>query len=314
MKIINKIIITLFLLAFASQGLVADYIHLTNTSGKSIEVKIFSINEGKVKLQIRGDYKTYDYPLTQLDSASQTLVQELLNPKPVNTVELDPNHEYDIDLVSEYRKLKLNKRKQGTRGTVYVLSFTTILDYTFAKHGSRDPISPEFLIWAGHESSGRSTDEDDTWYSEIKKSLQTYGIVTEKDFRYNSRGYKPSVIPDTELIEIAKQNLEILNNANLKIIAMHNSKTKTKGLEDEHIKQIIQLLDKGIPVTLGSSPPTSIFGYKGTGTNDKKGVFLAINAGNKTDRKLSYEYMKTVPHAVFYVEIDPDATIKLISK
>jgi hypothetical protein len=316
MRIIHKITITLLLLVFTSPALIADYVNITNTKGKTIEVKIFSLTEDKVKLQIRGDYKIHNYPLAQLDITSQNLVKNLMEPTLVNT-EVDTKNKidriYNIDLVSKYRDLKLKRRKRRNRGTTNVLSFTHILDYTLAKAGSDEMISPEFLIWAGHEHSGRTTTQDDSWYGEIITSMPTYGIVTEKDFPYKSK-YDSNALPNEKLIKIAEKNLEILNNANFKIRCIINPTEKTYGLEDKYIEQIIQLLDKGIPVTLGSRPSISIFGYKGKGAKDKHGVFLTMDTGNKNTKRVNYEYMKTVPYSAFYIEIDPNAKINLISK
>jgi hypothetical protein len=320
-----RIGLTIFLLIFASQGLIADYIHLTNTSGKSIEVEIFSIDEGKVKLQIRGDYKTYNYPLTQLDSASQTLVTELMNPKSIiapnkpesKTITPEgPNRKYDIELITEYRNLHLKRRDQGSRHASVIFSFAHILDYTLAKAGSEDIISTEFLNWACKKQSIRN--KDNTLFLTIGETIEKYGILIEKDYRYNSNKYSPNRKPKEDIIEIGKQNLEKLKTIEfeVKCIIQKSQPTGGPGLENKHIEQIIQLLENKTPVALniGYTKSVSIFGYKGKGPKDKKGKFLIIDSRENNIKELSYQEVKTITTGVYYIKVKPHATINLISK
>jgi hypothetical protein len=309
-----RIGLTIFLLIFTSQGLIADYITLTNKKGQNLEVKVLSIYEGNVKLQKRGDYKTYNYPLIQLNPTSQTLVQELMTPPPKHVNEpLTPKKKsrYRIDLIEKY---DLERRQQGTRGTCTLFAFAHMLDYTLSNAGSNEIVSTEFLNWACRQENGR-TPRDGAFFPEVREAIENYGIVIEEDFPYDPNDYDPDLNPNADLLKIAEKNLEKLNTIDYKVKCIVQTNRSTgPGLETQYIEEIIQLLGRGTPVGLGGDHCIAVFGYKGKGSEDKNGIFLILDSNGRNQKELSYKYMTEVASSAYYIEINPSAKINLLTK
>ncbi len=53
---------------------------ITNTDGKAIEVKILEIKNGNLSIQLKGEKKTLQYPISKLSEADQTFLKENINP------------------------------------------------------------------------------------------------------------------------------------------------------------------------------------------------------------------------------------------
>lgn len=296
--------------------LTASYVSLTNEAGRVIEAKLLSLQDGRVQLEPRGDYRSYDYPLADLDAASRQRVQahfesareKLARTNAVTNDEAGPEAEsearperrrYKIDLEATFKDLDLEPRNQGPRGTCSVFAVTHLLDYTLARAGVEAEISPEFLNWSADQADGHTF--DGAFFHHLLEGLASYGFVMEKDLRYRKK-YRPRWQPDETLLAKAAQNRMLLSDRlNYKVHWIREPGVE-RGMSETHLDQIIQALELGYPVAIGGTHSICLLGYEGRGGADKRGVFRAVDSAPGYFRDVSYDYMLSEAIEAFYIE------------
>lgn len=319
----------LFSLAWPGAGLAIGYQTLTNESGQVIEVKLKSLDGEQVVIEPKGDYRSYPYPLAQLDSDSRQLVEayfaDASEKLRVDTPEADTGsleeagsetssrqrEKLKIDLVDNYEDWGLEPRHQGNRGTCSVFAVTHLLDYTLASAGMDAEISPEFLNWAADQAAGHR--QDGAFFHHILEGLATYGFVMETDRGYRQQ-YRPNWNPSNRLLERAAKNREwLLSTRSYKVHWIREPGVE-QGMSATHLDQIIAALEQGYPVAIGGTHSICLLGYEGRGGDDDKGLFTAVDSAPGDFRKINHHYMTNEAIEAFYIELGSDASLSLVAE
>lgn len=206
----------------------------------------------------------------------------------------------NFDLRPKFDEYGIGPRNQEARGTCSVFVVLSSYEYLFA-HGGKSSIrlSPEFINWAANESTNEQI--DGSFFRDALTGIDSYGICSESDFPYN-RDFDPENKPSKELIAIAKENLK---NARASLspktvwIAPHGSK---QGLSHIQVKKIVEALEDGWPVAIGSAHSLLLVGYSGPSTDLKNGTFHVINSAGAQYETVTYDYLREKVYDVFYVK------------
>lgn len=213
-----------------------------------------------------------------------------------------------VDLRPQFEKWKLDRRKQGARGTCSVFTVTGALEYAIANKQDRGVrLSVEFLNWAGHKAANRTADGG--FFSELWDGFERYGICPEEELPYREE-YKVDLQPTEEVLERAKQ----LQGLGLKYNWIKKWNPKT-GLTIYQMNRVKRTLSQKTPVcggfrwpkqaqwkedVLQMCPPEAVFdghsvllvGYKEDATQPGGGVFIIRNSGGDgRDGYLPYAYV-----------------------
>lgn len=302
--------------AFPAIALASNYVSLKNNQGQVIEAKLLKLAEGQVKFEPRGDYRTYTYPLTDLDTETQKKVEKHFSRSDRRQAEIDSEAEqkrkrrkrYDINLIENFKDWDLEPRKQGYRGTCSIFAISHLLDYTLARAGIEDVTSPEFLNWSADRVDNHKI--DGAFFHHALEGIETYGFVMEQDLPYRST-YDPDWEPDEELLAVAAQNRSLLTDSlQFKVHWIRPWKNATRGLSEEVLDKIIGALGEGFPVGIGGTHSLCILGYEGRGGDDQRGTFHAVDSAGGYFKELDYDYMSTEAIEVFYIEIATDVSVQ----
>lgn len=303
----------LLVFALPVVSLASDYVSLTNQEGRLIEARLLELSEEKVKLEPRGDYRSYDYPLADLSVASQEYVRQHFSTTqaPLNSGFTEPEAKprpkrYDIDLVEKFEDWDLEPRHQGMRGTCSIFAITHLLDYTLARAGAEEVISPEFLNWCADRADQRN--QDGAFFHHALQGLATYGFVMEEDLPYR-RNYQSDWQPDEDLLTVAAKNRTLLTDQlDYKVHWIRSHENASRGLSEQHLNDIIDALERGYPVAIGGTHSLCVLGYEGRGGDDKRGTFHVVDSARAHFKELDYEYMTTEAIEAFYIEIAPGSS------
>lgn len=305
------------LILFASPAIASasNYMSLTNNEGQVIEAKLLKLAEGQVKIEPRGDYRTYTYPLADLDAESKKKVEKHFSRSDRLQVKNESKPKtkrkrYDIDLIENFKGWKLKPRSQGNpnRGTCSIFAITHLLDYTLARAGAEEVISPEFLNWCADQADQQAI--DGAFFHHALEGLATYGFVTEEDLPYRWT-YQPDWQPDEDLLAVAAKNRDLLSGSlNYKVHWVRPWENASRGLSEEDLNKVIEVLEQGFPVGIGGSHSLCLLGYEGRGGDDRRGTFHAVDSAGAYFRELDYDYMTTEVIDVFYIEAAPDVFVK----
>ena len=100
------------------------------------------------------------------------------------------------------RERELPPRAQGNRDTCSLFAITAIAEMECNRHGPRQRLSEEFLIWAGNEASGLKGDQ--AMFYKAVHGLNTYGICAEEWLPYADKS-DPERRPSGKALADAKE-------------------------------------------------------------------------------------------------------------
>lgn len=247
-------------------------------------------------------------------------------PTPVAAAEAGPAKlPAAVDLRPTFRKLGLDTRRQGKRGTCSVFAVTGALEFAHAaREGKGTALSVEFLNWAAHQATGRKADGG--FFSEIWQGYAKYGICPEAVLPYRP-DFDARLRPETAAVEQARSTRR--PELGLHWIKEWNVRT---GLTDQQLAEIRGTLAKGWPVcggfrwpkqehwdegVLRMCPPEAVFdghsvllvGYRDDPGQPGGGVFLIRNSsGPAIDGALPYLYVRTYMNDAAWIgPTDPGA-------
>ena len=83
------------------------------------------------------------------------------------------------------------------------------------------------------------------------------------------------------------------------------------GLSDEHVASMIQVLNAGWPVGIGSAHSLLLVGYEGHPTDYSQGIFHVLDSALITYRTVDYAYIKEQVSDVFYLSTTRRAPFKM---
>jgi C1A family cysteine protease len=223
-----------------------------------------------------------------------------------------------VDLTPKFEHWKLDRRRQGGRGTCSVFAVTGALEYAVAAanhHGTR--LSVEFLNWAGHRANDRH--EDGGFFSELWKGYEQYGICPEADLPYRET-FADDLQPESRALEEAKKTQHA--HLNLEWIKEWDVHT---GLTDKEMEAIKRTVSKGWPVCAGlrwpkravwtegvlqMCAPEDVFdghsilivGYRDSTEKPGEGIFRIRNSGGDgSDGYLPYEYVRAYTNDAAFI-------------
>jgi C1A family cysteine protease len=227
-----------------------------------------------------------------------------------------------VDLRPLFEKWKLDRRRQGARGTCSVFTVTGALEFAVAnKQQNGVRLSVEFLNWAGHKAANRTADGG--FFSELWKGFETYGICPEEDLPYQKR-YDADLQPPDAALERAKPFQEL--GLSLAWIKKWNPKT---GLSETRLHEIKRVLSRKTPVcggfrwpkkpqwkedVLQMCPPEEVFdghsvllvGYRDDPNQEGGGVIIIRNSGGDgRDGYLPYAYVSAYINDAAYIRDTP---------
>ena len=128
------------------------------------------------------------------------------------------------------------------------------------------------------------------------QGFERFGLCTESDFPYQDES-NPKLAPSSE----ARKKAEEIGRIGLRA---HWIKpwSKKKGLSDEHLRQIKQVLAYGYPVAAGSHYSLLLVGYTDDLKKDGGGSFITEDSKTGAFSNASYKWVKDNVADVFWVQ------------
>jgi hypothetical protein len=201
------------------------------------------------------------------------------------------------DLRPEFKNLGFEPRRQGHRGTCSVFTVTAAMEFALAKKLDKPtPLSVEYLNWAAAQVIRH--DSDGNFFHNLIRGYQDYGICCEDLMPYRM-AYDPAFQPSTE----ARENARSLRQIPLKINWI-NPWSHQRGLTDEQITKIKEILVNGWPVGAGSGHSRLFVGYRDDPDQPGGGRFITKDSAVGGYARVSYEWAKKNVIDVFWIEPD----------
>ncbi|HCF96101.1 MAG TPA: hypothetical protein DEW46_13665 [Verrucomicrobia bacterium] len=214
-----------------------------------------------------------------------------------------------IDLRPRFEEYGLSPRGQGARGTCSVFVVNSAYEYLFARAGgSRIRISPEFINWASNQVSHDGG--DGSFFYHALEGVIRHGICAEEDYPY-TEAFDITRAPDADLLETALANKRKVERRLQPVLTWISPHTAPAGLSDEHIASMIQVLNAGWPVGIGSAHSLLLVGYEGHPTDYSQGIFHVLDSALITYRTVDYAYIKEQVSDVFYLSTTRRAPFKM---
>ena len=210
-----------------------------------------------------------------------------------------------MDLRGEINRREIDIRNQGKRDTCSVHTMNFLLEYGYSqKFGDKyRQLSVEYLNHVANKAAGKTDDGD--YFSSIADGYNTYGIIRESEWKYDkdwTYDYdEAEKILTPQMLAAGKVMIGSgwkLNGSFVKPFERDSS------LTDAEFKEILKLLDKGIPVGLGRNHSMAVVGYQYDATYDGGGYFIFRNSygtgiGEKGYQKESFQKVKSLTNDVY---------------
>ncbi|MBC8113920.1 MAG: protein kinase, partial [Candidatus Saccharimonas sp.] len=146
------------------------------------------------------------------------------------------------DLRPQFARWRLTPHSQGQRGSCSVCVFTNALEFALAKKRDKgDRLSVEFLNWGCLQVLKQPPVDRGQFFADLQTAHATFGICTESDMPY-----KPVFDPEYAPSETVRKTAEQTKQTRVETHWMKRW-TPTPGLEESHLLEIKQVLDRGWP-------------------------------------------------------------------
>jgi hypothetical protein len=214
-----------------------------------------------------------------------------------------------VDLRPGFQLYGLSPRGQGSRGTCSVFVVMSAYEYLLGRAGgSKTRISPEFINWASNQIS--HDNRDGSYFLHALEGVSRYGICSETDYPYTDV-YDASRAPGKDLLRIAETNSHAMDNTLHPVLTWISPHGARAGLSDKQIDRMIQVLQDGWPVGIGSAHSLLLVGYEGPANDYSKGVFHVLDSAQVNFRTVDYAYIKDQVSDVFYLSTTQKAPFTL---
>lgn len=215
----------------------------------------------------------------------------------------------------------LGPRKQGSRPTCSVFTFTGGLEFALGKarkKGAR--LSVDYVNWAANQE--RKQARDGGFFSDMWKGFARHGVCEEEEMSYG-RKFDEKRSPDEKAAASAQATMALgLSQHWLK---EWNPQT---GLSGDEFASIKQTLNSGWPVCGGfrwpkraewkdgilqPCEPAQVFdghsvllvGYRDDPAQAGGGVFLIRDSGSGEDRAMPYDYARSFMNDALWIGWEP---------
>ncbi|MGI9455024.1 MAG: C1 family peptidase [Aeoliella sp.] len=155
----------------------------------------------------------------------------------------------NVDLRSEFEKLKLDVRQQGDRGACQVMAMVGVIEFHLARRGKPVDLSEQFIMWAANNATGRRRTHGFN-PDLLIAGLKHYGICEESLMPYVSRN-EPIEKPSAEAITDAKAR------SSCKVVSIKHWSSDI-GFVNKDLTRIAKRLEKGNPVTVTLCWPSEL--------------------------------------------------------
>jgi hypothetical protein len=201
------------------------------------------------------------------------------------------------DLRPQFARWGLTPHPQGQRGSCSVCVFASALEFALAKKRDKgDRLSVEFLNWGCLQVLKQPPVDRGQFFSDLQTAHTTFGVCTEKDMPYKPV-FDPEYVPSETVRKVAEQTKQTR-------VETHWMKrwTPTPGLDENHLLEIKQIIDRGWPVAAGSGHSLLLVGYEDDSTQPGGGRFIAANSGNGQFTFVTYESVRATVADLLWIE------------
>lgn len=217
-------------------------------------------------------------------------------PRPTVLVDVLPPA---VDLRPELERLGLPPRAQGARPTCSIFTACAALEFAIAKaRGRGEPMSVEFLNWAGNAATGRSDDGD--FFHFALDGYAKYGLCAEVDWPYGS-AFDASALPSAAALDAAARELSELASR-VHVVWIRPWQPDSKGLDDAQFLAVKRVLATGFPVAAGARHSRLLVGYRDDASRPGGGVFVTKDSGLGGFGEVDYAFVKNEVGDAFWVD------------
>jgi len=206
-----------------------------------------------------------------------------------------------VDLRPDFERWNLPRRLQGRRNTCSVFATVGAIEYTLARsRGRGEPLSVEFLNWAGNQVTKRPG-QDGHFFRDVIRGFELHGICAESEVPY-ARRMDAANQPSPEAREGARSM--IARGFKFHWIRPNDGK---RGIDDRHVAEVKAVLKAGWPVPAGSHHSILLVGYADDPTLSGGGRFWVRDSGGGNEHSLTYQAAKERICDLFWVEAPVDS-------
>jgi C1A family cysteine protease len=164
--------------------------------------------------------------------------------------EAAPDKSRKWSLRPEYEKLGLDIRDQGRRGSCTIFATLGVIEFHYARRGTKVELSEQYAAWAAGKVNG-SRKKDGYSDREIIAGIKKFGICREDLMPYNDRMVGN---PSKE----AKADADTRRSISVTWFQSYGESVKNRGFTDQTIKAICGALADGDPVTVALKWPSFV--------------------------------------------------------
>lgn len=212
---------------------------------------------------------------------------------------LTDHHPLSVDLRPELERLGLPPRAQGARPTCSIFTACAALEFAIAKvRGRGEPMSVEFLNWAGNAATGRSDDGD--FFHFALDGYAKYGLCAESAWSYGAT-FDPANAPSAAALNAASAELEELGSR-VHVVWIRPWKANSLGLDDAQFRAVKSVLAAGFPVAAGAGHSRLLVGYRDDPSRPGGGSFITKDSGLGGWGEVDYAFVKNDVGDAFWVD------------
>ena len=234
-----------------------------------------------------GVHGPYGYPLGAAEQQAEGLIQRFQG----GTIrDWDPWIRDQVDLRGEIARREIVVRNQGVRGTCSVQVMVFLLEYQYTGMLGRDwrHLSVEY---ANHLANVVTGDRDDGHcFDRMEAAYNQYGTIPDWMWPYNKDwvyDYEQAQALVTEEM-LSRGKLALSDGLRLKGRYIKELDGNA-GLSDEQMKEILALLDAGVPVGVGRQHSLVLVGYRRDAAALGGGILLLRNSYGTTPTFTGYQ-------------------------
>jgi hypothetical protein len=204
-----------------------------------------------------------------------------------------------VDLRPTLLRLGLGPRAQGPRPTCSIFTACAALEFAIASaRGHAEPMSVEFLNWAGNAATGRSDDGDFFHYA--LAGYAKYGLCAETAWPY-ATAFDGAARPSAEALAAADaERAELASRVH--VVWIRPWQADSKGLDDAQFVAVKRVLAAGFPVAAGASHSRLLVGYRDDAASPGGGVFATKDSGLGAWGEVDYAFVKNEVGDAFWVD------------
>lgn len=205
-----------------------------------------------------------------------------------------------VDLRPQFREYGLPPRPQGARGTCSVFTAVGAIEFAMARTlSSHGPLSVEFANWASNDVAGDRG--DGSFFDDCLNGFRKHGICYEETMPYRA-AFDAESRPSHDAIQEAKAFKAMFRVRSGEIHWILPPRNDDPGLTPRQFTEIKQTLAHGNPVAFGSGHSVLLVGYQDDPKKPGGGEFRIKDSAANAFRTYTYEFVRTKPYDVFWVE------------